>query len=236
MIDHLLPGLIALARPTLHLPRTVQMFFFSFFFFRFFFGFYATVHLRAGFPNRIEPYTNTCERETEDYVELVNAGSTAVDLSDFYLSDDLDASKGRPARLTLVSRILAPGERVLVWLDDTDTDLAETVEKGEEEGGSKVVRHMPFKLSSKGDSLLLWYSTVDQHHRQNGGTTQSSAANTVSNTHLVDCWQVPALGENEAFGRFPDGISAPHKCTYGKNKSYVLKPSTAGVFSLIEIP
>lgn len=36
MIDHLLPGLIALARPTLHLPRTVQMFFYSFFFSVFF--------------------------------------------------------------------------------------------------------------------------------------------------------------------------------------------------------
>ena len=55
----------------------------------------------------------------EDFVELYNAGSTAVDLADHYLTDDLS----EPDKWALPPGfVLQPGARVLVWCDNDDAD------------------------------------------------------------------------------------------------------------------
>ena len=86
---------------------------------------------------------------------------------------------------------------------------------------------MPFKLSSKGDNLLLWYTTnhpSDNITTNDGTNNNNSGADDIDGTGddravieapiLVDCWNVPALGENEVFARFPDGVGAPQQCPY----------------------
>jgi hypothetical protein len=82
--------------------------------------------------------------ETHDYVELVNQGETALDLSDFQLED----AAGERARLA--GPPLGPGERRLLWADDDER---------------RGPTHLPFKLNSEGDRLTLtdaWERVVDE--------------------------------------------------------------------------
>jgi hypothetical protein len=106
---------------------------------------------------------------TGDWLEVVNRGSSVVELSDYWLED----GSGQRARLSGSS--LGPGGRRLFWADG--------------EGGA---RHLPFKLSSAGDRLLL----TDAHER------------------VIDELELPALGENEVFARYPDGRGEPRVCRY----------------------
>jgi hypothetical protein len=109
--------------------------------------------------------------ETNDYVELVNRGEATLDLSDFYLAD----AAGVRARLG--GPRLSPGERRLIWADD------------DERRGSV---HLPFKLSSTGDRLVLtdaWQRVVDE-------------VTTV------------ALAGNEVLARFPDASGPFAVCRY----------------------
>ena len=78
--------------------------------------------------------------ETDDLIELVNATEAAIDLGEFALSDDNNS----PAPLP--SRILEPGERVVVWSDD-------------EPGQGPL--HLPFKLSSDGELVRVWRSAEE---------------------------------------------------------------------------
>jgi hypothetical protein len=75
---------------------------------------------------------------TGDYLEVVNRGSSVVELSDYWLED------GSGQRAHLSGSSLGPGGRRLFWADD--------------EGGAG---HLPFELSSAGDRLLL----TDAHER-----------------------------------------------------------------------
>jgi hypothetical protein len=73
--------------------------------------------------------------ETDDFVELINAGSERLALEHFYLGDKI----GKASRLPKVE--LDPGQTILLWADDS-------TEQGH--------LHLPFKLSSSGTPLLLW--------------------------------------------------------------------------------
>jgi hypothetical protein len=72
--------------------------------------------------------------EADDWVELVNVSSQAVNLNDFDLAD------GGGLRTRLPKMTLEPGQFVVLWLDD------------EPEQGPT---HLPFKLSASGDELTL---------------------------------------------------------------------------------
>jgi hypothetical protein len=109
--------------------------------------------------------------ETEDWIELVNTGAVAVDLSEFTLSD----SKDRPHVLPVEN--LGPGQRVLLWADETP---------------SQGTRHLKFKISSTGDRVVL----QDRWGR------------------IVDDVDTPALGENEAMVRLPDGTGGFVRCRF----------------------
>ncbi|MFT5681984.1 MAG: hypothetical protein ACI8RZ_002902 [Myxococcota bacterium] len=73
----------------------------------------------------------------EDWIELFNAGSDAVDLTGWSLSDDDGEPWSIDTPLTLDA-----GQLLLIWCDDEDDeDLTEL--------------HADFKLSRDGESLLL---------------------------------------------------------------------------------
>jgi hypothetical protein len=93
-----------------------------------------------------------------------------IELSDYWIED----GSGQRARLSGTS--LEPRGRRLFWADD--------------EG--RAQRHLPFKLSSAGDRLLL----IDDYER------------------VIDELTVPPLGDNEVFARYPDGSGDPHVCRY----------------------
>lgn len=74
----------------------------------------------------------------EDYVELYNRGSEAIDLSGMYMSDSLLT----PTEWQIpAGTILAPGQALLLWADE---DL--------DEGPN----HADFKLSTSGEEVGLW--------------------------------------------------------------------------------
>lgn len=73
--------------------------------------------------------------ETDDFVELYNAGSSKLSLRRYFLGDKV----GKATRLPDV--VLPPGGTVLVWADDTPAQGA---------------WHMPFALSNAGTKVLLW--------------------------------------------------------------------------------
>jgi hypothetical protein len=108
---------------------------------------------------------------TQDYVELVNRGPDALDLSDYFLED----TTGERARLG--GRRLDPGERRLFWADD-DAGLG--------------AGHLPFKLKSTGDRLVL----TDAWER------------------VVDEVTTPELAGNEVLARFPDAQGQFAVCRY----------------------
>ncbi len=129
--------------------------------------------------------------ELDDWLELVNTSAQPLNLSDYTLED----SDSGPVRLP--ARVLAPGELLLLWADD-----------GPEQGDL----HLPFKISSGGETLTL--RDLEQA--------------------VVARLEVPALKENEAFARFPSGTGDASVCRYaspGKNNGNVCqsqsKPSVS---------
>ncbi len=79
--------------------------------------------------------------ERNDWVEIHNAGSASVELGGMFLTDDFDQTH----KWKLPSRVLAPGEFLIVWADD------------EPEQGDW---HATFRLSTEGESIGL-YETED---------------------------------------------------------------------------
>ena len=77
----------------------------------------------------------------EDWIEIYNAGSTAVDLGGYYLSDDLEASNYWQIPTTNPTLTTIPAGGFLVLWADSDP----------EEG----MLHLDFKLSSGGESVVL---------------------------------------------------------------------------------
>jgi hypothetical protein len=72
--------------------------------------------------------------ETDDYVELYNAGKKPLELATHFIADENDRVHRLPARR------LAAGETVLLWAD-------EELEQG--------ATHLPFKISAGGDRIAL---------------------------------------------------------------------------------
>jgi hypothetical protein len=99
--------------------------------------------------------------ETNDWIELVNRTDGTVELSEYWL-EDASGQRGR-----LAGPDLAPGERRLFWAD------------GDEGRGAG---HLPFKLRSDGDRVLL----TDEWRR------------------VIDEATTPELAPNAVLARFPD--------------------------------
>jgi hypothetical protein len=100
--------------------------------------------------------------EDEDYIELLNTADQAVELSGYVLTD----ASGERARLPDVR--LQPGELYMMVADASP-----------EQGP----HHLPFKLSSTGEVLVLG----DAHG------------------FAVERLELPVLGINATLQRFPDG-------------------------------
>ncbi|MEO8182252.1 MAG: PEP/pyruvate-binding domain-containing protein [Deltaproteobacteria bacterium] len=111
------------------------------------------------------------EGQADDWVELINRSTRTLALADYSLADDQSA----PVRLPAVS--LAPGQGVLLWVDDDP-----------KQGPS----HLPFKLSSSGDRLVL--------------TDRAGAQ--------IDAADVPALDVNHVYARFPSADGPFSVCRY----------------------
>jgi hypothetical protein len=75
--------------------------------------------------------------EREDWIELVNTGSTATDVSGMYLTDDAD---NLDKWQIPTGHVLQPGQTLLVWAD--------------EDGGQGPL-HANFKLSADGEEIAL---------------------------------------------------------------------------------
>ncbi|MBN2492257.1 MAG: CotH kinase family protein [Planctomycetes bacterium] len=74
----------------------------------------------------------------EDWIELVNTGSTAVDISGCYLSDRAD----NPTKWALpAGTVLQPGATLLVWADDDPEDGP---------------YHATFKLAAEGEAIVFF--------------------------------------------------------------------------------
>ena len=107
---------------------------------------------RSGFPVRInellaanEKTNKDSEGEYEDWVELYNSSSKAVDLSGLYLSDSLN----NPRKWKFpAGTSIAGGGHLIVWLDG-DTEAAGL--------------HASFRLNRDGETILL----VDRDKGQN---------------------------------------------------------------------
>lgn len=133
--------------------------------------------------------------EADDWIELINRGSESIALDDFWLQD------GSGTRVRLPGGRLAPGERRLLWAD------------GDESQGAA---HLPFKLSSAGDALIV----------------------TDSEGHAVDEASIPPLATNQALARFPDGNGAFVVCRYAtplrENGSDCLPPALPTLSDTVE--
>jgi hypothetical protein len=84
--------------------------------------------------------------EPEDWFELYNNGSSALNLFSFSASDILS----EPGRWRMPMLTLDPGEFALVWADN------------DEDQGSL---HAPFSLNNQGESLYLWMSQSGAYRR-----------------------------------------------------------------------
>ncbi len=74
-----------------------------------------------------------------DWVELTNTGNAAVDLSGFFVTDDLaDPQKWEIPQNT----VLEPGDYLLIWCDDQDTSMLEL--------------HASFRLSAGGEEFGIY--------------------------------------------------------------------------------
>jgi len=79
--------------------------------------------------------------EYDDWIEITNSGPDAVDLSGYYLTDDI----AYPFKFAFPDTVIQPGEYFIVWADD------------DPEQGSM---HAEFKLSSSGEGVYLLYSLL----------------------------------------------------------------------------
>ncbi len=133
--------------------------------------------------------------ETDDWVELVNSSGRQLDLSRFTIAD------GKRDGVALPGITLAPGERVIMWLDD-QLDQGPT--------------HLPFKLSSNGDAVVL---------RDEAGD-------------VVDLARFDTLSDNDVYLRIPDVEGEFETCRYaspnGNNGSACLPPEPPSLPSTVD--
>ena len=76
--------------------------------------------------------------EYDDWIEIYNKGSQAIDLSNYHLSDDVD----NLGKYSFPNIILGPNEYFIVWADDDEEDQGD-------------YNHATFKLSASGEEVYL---------------------------------------------------------------------------------
>ena len=138
--------------------------------------------------------------ETADWVEIANAGSSPVGIGGWSLAKSMNAG----AVFTFPNITLQPGEVVIIFCDGGVNPT---------EGGEY---HAPFRLSSKGDTLMLF-----------------NAADTA-----VDTVNLPAMDSNASYARQDDGSwSVTRKSTPGEpnTEEGYLRLTTAAAESSVEI-
>jgi hypothetical protein len=90
--------------------------------------------------------------EFDDWIEIYNAGATAVNVGGMYVSDDdVDPFKNRISDSDPLKTTIEPGGFLLLWAD---------------EDGSQGPLHLNFKLSSSGEDVALFYfdgRTIDKY-------------------------------------------------------------------------
>ncbi|MBK9649465.1 MAG: lamin tail domain-containing protein [Deltaproteobacteria bacterium] len=106
--------------------------------------------------------------QNEDWIELLNIGDAAAELTGWGLTDALGEKE--PWRFP-EAQALNPGERLLIWAD-------EDIDDGP--------NHADFKLSGDGETLSL-VNPDDE---------------------LIDAVSFPALNDDQAYARLPDGEGA----------------------------
>ncbi|MBI9066799.1 MAG: CotH kinase family protein [Salinivirgaceae bacterium] len=121
--------------------------------------------------------------ETDDWIELKNKGTQALNLGDLFLSDDItDKSKWKLPNVTL-----APGDFYLVWLD-----------KDTEQGDN----HANFKISADGEFIGLFdsfesnYAAIDTLTFSAVGSDISMGLNTQGSMGIQSF--ITPMGENES--------------------------------------
>ena len=75
--------------------------------------------------------------EFNDWIEIYNAGTSSINLGDYYLSDNINILD----KYNFPSIALAPDEYFIVWADDDEEDQGDN--------------HATFKLSASGEALYL---------------------------------------------------------------------------------
>ena len=109
--------------------------------------------------------------ESDDWIELINTGRETLSLAGYHISDSTTDFHPLPAIE------LEPGEGIVLWAD------------GEPEQGEL---HLPFKLSSRGETVFL----VDPDR------------------YLIERLNFPEMEPNDSFSRFPDGDGALQLCRW----------------------
>lgn len=93
--------------------------------------------------NEVQSSNATCIADEQglypDWIEIVNTGSTAVDLTGYGLSDDVN----KPMDWIFPSGTIEPGGRILVFADGTNNTASE-------------ILHTNFSISSGGETLSLY--------------------------------------------------------------------------------
>ncbi|MEZ5014703.1 MAG: CotH kinase family protein [Chitinophagales bacterium] len=77
--------------------------------------------------------------EYDDWIEIYNAGDLAINLDDYFLSDEKD----NPDKFHLPKQMLAPDQYLMIWLDDQ-----------KEQG----IYHAGFKLDGDGEHIAIYAS------------------------------------------------------------------------------
>ncbi len=87
--------------------------------------------------------TTICDNygEYDDWIEITNTGSAGVNLSGYYLTDDIL----EPFKFAFPDTVIQPGEYFIIWADDEPWQ------------GSM---HADFKLSADGEEVYLLYSLL----------------------------------------------------------------------------
>ena len=89
--------------------------------------------------------------EFSDWIELHNAGDQSVDLTGFYLTDDL----GNPTKWQIPRCAIKPGQRQLFWADGLDLPTGELPPAAEEDLRVPAY-HTSFKLNQNGEEIGLF--------------------------------------------------------------------------------
>lgn len=104
-----------------------------------------------------------------DWIELYNGGTTDIDIAGLYISDNINQLVSYQFPTGNPATIIPAGGFKLIWADDS-TSLG--------------VLHVPFKISSAGESLFLSHGT---------------------SSTMIDSVSVPVLFSDESWGRINDG-------------------------------